>query len=90
MPMASTSFGIRICMSLSFYTNSYARRISNAVSYKIISYLVFNSKLGLITRVIEKCISKTVNHTIDVYKNMYPLNISNRYDSHYTFWQGDA
>ena len=34
MLMASTSFGIRICMSLSYYRNSYARIISNAVFAK--------------------------------------------------------
>ena len=65
MPMTSTSYGIRICMSLSYYTNNYARKISKVVSYKMISYLV--------------------NRIIDVYWNMYPLNISNRYDRLYIF-----
>ena len=80
MPMASTSYGIKICMSLSYYTNNYARRISNAVSYNVISYLVFKYKTGL-----SRPIRKTVNHIIDVYQNMYPLNISNRYDVLYIF-----
>ena len=62
MPMASTYYGIRICMSLSYYTNSYARRISKAVSYKILSYLVFKYKTGL-----SRPIRKTVNYSIDVY-----------------------
>ena len=34
---------------------------------------------------ISNVVCKTVNHTIDVYQNMYPLHISNRYDSLYIF-----
>ena len=39
MPMASTSYGIKICMSLSYYTNNYARK--NIQSSKLQNDILF-------------------------------------------------
>ena len=46
MPMASTSYGIRICMSLSYYTNNYARK--NIQSSKLQNDILFGIQVNRI------------------------------------------